>query len=66
MALAAYSCPTANVLANTKVSLHAAVVYGAFGMLDQASKELQKALRHDQSLAKNEAAEALHGKLGKK
>ncbi len=35
-------------------------------MLDQASKELQEALKLDPSLANNDEVKALQGKLGKK
>ena len=51
---------------NAEIRMHAAVVYGAVGMLDQASKELQEALKLNPSLANNDEVRALQAKLGKK
>ncbi len=49
---------------NADVRLHAAVVYAAVGMVDQAAAELREVLRIDPSLADSEDAKGLRKKLG--
>ncbi len=51
---------------NAEVRMHAAVVYGAVGMLDAAAKELAEALRLDAKLADHAEVKRLQAKLGKK
>ena len=54
------------LLANAEVRLHAAVVFAAIGVVDQAATELDAALKLDPSLAGSDEVKALKAKLGRK
>ena len=51
--------------ARAELRLHAAVVYGALGKLEQAEVELREAVRLDPELEKRDEVKALRAKLGR-